>query len=144
MTAIGYLITVSATPVKTGNTSLDVYVTATVENPNTGVNRTVCSAFFTYVTCKGPDGQRPKVPSLDSASDNLFLGSSDDDETTASSLPFAQDTGNADDWLSFVARCLFVAARKLGSAICYTILAKRHTRIYVCVMKALCSKLKKI
>ena len=94
-TAIGHLITVSATPVKAGNTSLDVYVTATVENPNSGVNRTICSAFFTYVTCKGTDGSRPRVPKLDGVPESLCLGSSDDDD----------GRNNADDWLSFVARC---------------------------------------
>jgi acyl-CoA hydrolase len=76
MTAIGFVITVSATPVRTGNTSLDIHVTATVENPNTGENRTVCSAFFTYVTCRGPDGIRPKVPKL---SMPAHLGDTNDD-----------------------------------------------------------------
>jgi acyl-CoA hydrolase len=77
-TGVGFLVTVSATPVKAGNTSLDVYVTATVEDPNAGKINTVCSAFFTYVTLKGPDGVRPKVPKL-------------------------EDNGTDDEWLSFVA-----------------------------------------
>ena len=69
-TGVGFLVTLSATPAKAGNTSLDVYVTATVEDPNTGVTRTVCSAFFTYVTLKGPDGVRPRVPKLEDSGMN--------------------------------------------------------------------------
>ena len=80
--------------VKCGNTSLDIYAIATVEDPNTGISRTVCSAFFVYVTCRDASGVRPKVPKLERCL------SDENGKTPTFSEKSVQGT---DDWLTFVA-----------------------------------------
>ena len=97
-TAVGSIITIIATPVRAGNTSLDILVTATAESPASGDNRTVCRAFFTYVTVRGTDGKRPKVPPL------LAAKTVDDGEEIAHT---------AEDWLAFVAQERLVLAQPL-------------------------------
>ena len=87
----------------------DVYATATVEDPNTGIIRTICSAFFVYVTCRDANGVRPKVPKLEKVEKHL------DDDDCSSTTSFSEDMARGkDEWLTFVA----AERRKMLPATC--------------------------
>lgn len=61
---LGDLIVVTATPVRTGTTSIDIYVTATSERYGPGSSVAVASAFFLYVAIRNSDGSKFIVPQL--------------------------------------------------------------------------------
>lgn len=63
----GEMLELRARPVFVGRTSLDVALTVVAEGTG-GVRRTVCDATFTYVTTKGPGGEKRFCPPLDGGS----------------------------------------------------------------------------
>ena len=79
MPTAGDLLELTATPVFAGRTSLDIGLTAMCIGED-GVRNFVCYASFTYVTTRGPDGQKRFCPPL---SEELY-GSDDDDSQNRS------------------------------------------------------------
>lgn len=63
MPTAGDLLELTATPVFAGRTSLDVALTV-ISIGHGGVRNFVCYASFTYVTTRGPDGQKRFCPPL--------------------------------------------------------------------------------
>jgi len=59
----GEMLELTARPVFTGTTSLDIALTLICEGEG-GVRRIVCDAVFTYVTTKGPQGEKRLCPPL--------------------------------------------------------------------------------
>jgi len=91
---VGELLELHASPVDTGNTSLNIAVTVFAhgcvgdnwvdfeeqEKENDGVDnlaqtKRVCEAFFTYVTTRGPNGEKRFVPPLEDCGDDDFYSS---------------------------------------------------------------------
>ena len=91
---VGELLELHASPVDTGNTSLNIAVTVFahgcvgdnwvdfedqekggVENVNLAQTKRVCEAFFTYVTTKGPNGEKRFVPPLEDCGADGFCSS---------------------------------------------------------------------
>ncbi|CAH0379547.1 unnamed protein product [Pelagomonas calceolata] len=60
---VGELLTLTAEPVLVGRTSIDVSVRVSAEKGQ--VRRHVCDAAFTYVTTRGPDGEKRFCPPLE-------------------------------------------------------------------------------
>jgi acyl-CoA hydrolase len=60
---VGELLTLTAEPVLVGRTSIDVQVRVSAEKGQ--VRRHVCDAAFTYVTTRGPDGEKRFCPPLE-------------------------------------------------------------------------------
>ena len=60
---VGELLTLTAEPVLVGRTSIDVSVRVSAEKGE--VRRHVCDAAFTYVTTRGPDGEKRFCPPLE-------------------------------------------------------------------------------
>jgi len=60
---VGELLTLTAEPVLVGRTSIDVSVRVSAEKGK--VRRHVCDAAFTYVTTRGPDGEKRFCPPLE-------------------------------------------------------------------------------
>jgi len=64
---VGDSLEIAATPVVTGNTSLDIALFVRVEEVHAIVVRplaALCSAHFTYVITPGPNGTKPRCPPL--------------------------------------------------------------------------------
>ena len=78
----GDMLELTARPVLVGRTSIDISLTVVSEGPAGGrpgtggadagglVRRDVCEAHFTYVTTRGPDGEKRFVPALEGSSVN--------------------------------------------------------------------------
>jgi acyl-CoA hydrolase len=68
----GELLELTARPVLAGRTSLEIALVVVSQglDPQTGslVRRDVCEAFFTYVTTRGPDGEKRCCPPLEGSS----------------------------------------------------------------------------
>lgn len=60
---VGELMTLTAEPMLVGRTSIDVAVRVSAEKG--AVRRHVCDAAFTYVTTRGPDGEKRFCPPLE-------------------------------------------------------------------------------
>jgi len=78
----GELLELTARPVLVGRTSLEIALVVVSQSlgPQTGslVRRDVCEAFFTYVTTRGPDGEKRFCPQLESSTSVSDNGDSDD------------------------------------------------------------------
>ena len=66
---VGDVVELVAQPVLTGNTSLEIALTATAESRHGLHRRNVCSGTFTYVTTRTKEGAKVRCPSLEPASE---------------------------------------------------------------------------
>lgn len=81
----GEMLELTARPVYCGNTSLDISLSVVAEEDGGSIRRRVCDAIFTYVTTRGPKGEKRFCPPLRKI-------------TGPSTLGDAQHTSEQSDW----------------------------------------------